>query len=75
MLSGLEDFLHIWKRFSILQLPASAVHKPPRQHSLSAPRVSTSPYTERMHVLVVLQVWVCFFNPIEMIFKSSVAGT
>lgn len=29
MLSGLEDFLHIWKRFSILQLPALAVHKPP----------------------------------------------
>lgn len=71
MLSGLEDFLHIWKRFSILQLPALAAHKPPLLPPPSIPCLlpvfPRSTYTERMHVLL-LQQGFYFFYPIEIFF-------
>lgn len=80
MLSGLEDFLHIWKRFSILQLPALAVHKPPLftsppQHSLSAPCISQI-YIYRKNACAVASAgFFFFFYPIEIVSESWITGT
>lgn len=53
MLSGLEDFLHIWKRFRILPLPAA--HKPPLLPPPSIPCLlpvfPSFTYAEGMHGL------------------------
>lgn len=60
MLSGLEDFLRIWNRFSIPQLPALAAHQPPFNPPPSpappAPCVSQTMHSKGKHVLLLLQL-------------------
>lgn len=65
MLSGLEDFLHIWNRFSIPQLPALAPHQAPLLPPPSIPcllPVFPSPTcTAGMQMLLFLQLLVFVF--------------
>lgn len=83
MLSGLEDFLRIWNRFSIPQLPALAAHQPPFNPppppspscSLCLPDHAFQRKARAVVAAVELFWWfvvvLVIFNPIEMTFAEG----